>query len=252
MVKNVRVLVPGKKGFLGIGKTVTQYEVDIFQQSVVELQYKPKVQIAIITPGRGSDGSILGDLISKEAYLPQAGCEPIGYFSPACAPFRTFPNGKTGLIGGTEADQQMQLRRAAWDTFGGMFSSSGNRTVDMVVRLCDKLAFISTSFISGSQSALETLPKELNEGSTGDFLLVTTSMPFFLTYSKRQPTVVAEVDLELKLNALANLLLNDPAFKGITCLKDFSDNLKTLMTDRKEEFEAKKQWAIEFQKSRKA
>ncbi|MBN1155462.1 hypothetical protein JXB12_11140 [candidate division KSB1 bacterium] len=44
-IKNYKLLVPGKKGFLGIGKTLNQYEVQITQQAEVEISYKTKVAI---------------------------------------------------------------------------------------------------------------------------------------------------------------------------------------------------------------
>ena len=80
------------------------------------------------------------------------------------------------------------------------------------------------------------------------FLMVTTTMPFFITYSTEKVIVLAEVDHELKLNALANLLLKDPAFSSINSVAEFEAKAASLLNERKEEFDKQRQWAIDQQK----
>lgn len=45
-VQAVRLVAPGKKGFLGIGKTPNQYEVDVVRQAVVRIKYSTRPKIA--------------------------------------------------------------------------------------------------------------------------------------------------------------------------------------------------------------
>ncbi|MDP8255055.1 MAG: hypothetical protein P9M14_04845 [Candidatus Alcyoniella australis] len=46
ILKAIRLVASGKKGFLGFGKKPNQYEADIFQQAVVEVTYKQKARIS--------------------------------------------------------------------------------------------------------------------------------------------------------------------------------------------------------------
>ena len=247
IVKNISSIESGKKGFLGIGKKPNHYEVEVFQQAVVEITYKPLAKISVTIQGRSGDGTILGDLIAKGVYRLRAGSEKIGYFDPLVAPFRTFPNAKTGLLGGAEADQQMEIERSTSSVFGNMFSESKDSTVDLAARLCRRLVCLRSSDL------LEKFQELANNKAVSEFLLVTTAMPFFLTYSKDKVTVIAEVEYELKLNALVNLLINDKAFSSKLMwspLSELLSKLESLKDDRKEIFEERKKWAIDFEKSR--
>lgn len=44
-VKSVKLVMAGKKGFLGIGKTPNQYEAELLDRAVVEITYKTKAKI---------------------------------------------------------------------------------------------------------------------------------------------------------------------------------------------------------------
>jgi hypothetical protein len=43
----VKLLVAGKRGFLGWGKEPNEYEVELLQEAVVEISYRPKVKISV-------------------------------------------------------------------------------------------------------------------------------------------------------------------------------------------------------------
>jgi hypothetical protein len=47
VVKNLQLIASGRKGFLGIGKVLNLYEVEILQQSVVEIAYKTVAKISV-------------------------------------------------------------------------------------------------------------------------------------------------------------------------------------------------------------
>jgi uncharacterized RDD family membrane protein YckC/tetratricopeptide (TPR) repeat protein len=199
----------------------------------------PQVQ-AEAGKGRRGDGTILGDVISKGVYKPRAGSETIGYFNPEIAPFRNFPNGKTGLLQGNMADLLIQTIPASRQLYGPMFKQSGDTAVDLAIKLG----------LSSTRQVLDTFLQLVKREAVSEFLLVTTTMPFFLTYSTGSVIVLAEVDHELKLNALAHLLLKDQGFSSVHSVSDFEAKAISLMQDRKQEVEEKKQWAIDFQKSR--
>ena len=189
--------------------------------------------------GRRGDGTILGDLISKGLYKPQAGSEKIGYFDPETAPFRDFPNGKTGLLQGPLADELIQAIPARREAFGDMLDGSGDLAVDLAIKL----------ELSSTRQVMDVFLQLVNDKAVGQFLLVTTTMPFFLTYITGKRVIVAEVYHELKLNALANLLLTDPSFASIHSVSAFEAEAASLLDKRKGEVEEKKQWAIDVQKS---
>ena len=46
MIKSLRLIMPGTRGFLGLGKKPNQYEVDILQHAVVQITYKTKARIS--------------------------------------------------------------------------------------------------------------------------------------------------------------------------------------------------------------
>jgi hypothetical protein len=193
--------------------------------------------------GRRGDGTVLGGMIVKGVYNDKAGTEKIGYFDPATDPFRTYPNGKTGLLQGPMANILIQSIPAARGVYGSMFDDSG----DISVNLGIKLGLSSTSEVL---NAFHRLVGKEPGSKVDNFLLVTTSMPFFLTYSIGKVTVSGEVALEINLNALANLLLNDPAFSFVHSISEFESKAASLLDERKAEVEEKKQWAIDLQKSR--
>jgi hypothetical protein len=209
--------------------------------SFVRNLFGKKGQKQAETPeGRQRDGTILGDAIAKRIYKPTAGSERIGYFNPEIAPFRTFPNGKTGLLQGPLADQVIQTLPASRGSFGSMFDESGDTAADLAI----KLGLLST------RPVLDTFQSLVKSEAVSQFLLVTTAMPFFLTYSTGKVVVLAEVNHELMLNALANLLLKDPSFSSVHTVPAFQAKAASLMNERKGEFEERKQWAIDLQKSR--
>ena len=82
IVKGIKLVTSGSKGFLGIGKKPNQYEVEIFQQAVVEITYKTKTKVSVKIgkeeETRRGDGTILGDVISKGVYKLLAGSERMG------------------------------------------------------------------------------------------------------------------------------------------------------------------------------
>ena len=201
---------------------------------------EPKLEPAGKT--RSGDGTILGDAIKKGVYTRAAGSESLGYFHPEIAPFRTFPNGKTGLLQGPMADLAIQSLSASSGIFGSMFDDSGDPSVD----IARKLGLTST------RQVMEIFQQLVNNEEVSKFLLVTTAMPFFLTYGGAKATVIVEVDYELKLNALAHLLLKDPSFSSVHSVSAFQAEAAALLTKRAEEVEAKKQWAIDLQRSRNA
>jgi hypothetical protein len=47
IVKSMKLIVGGSKGFLGIGKKPHRYEAELLQQAKVEITYRPKVKIAV-------------------------------------------------------------------------------------------------------------------------------------------------------------------------------------------------------------
>lgn len=195
---------------------------------------------------RGGDGTTLGIAIIKGTYKPEAGSEKIGYFDPKTAPFRAYSGGKIGLLQGQLADDLIQMILSVGvDTVRSVYGSIFDKTEDVAVDLAIKLGLLSTKQVP---DVFQQLAKKK---SVSEFLLATTTMPFFLTYTIEKPMVLlAEVEHELKLNALANILLNDSAFRYVQSVEAFEKKARSLWDDRKEEVEEKKQWAIDFKKSR--
>ncbi len=136
---------------------------------------------------RRGDGTVLGNVIAEGLYAPDAGSEAVGYFDPAAAPFRTFSDGRTGLLG------------------------------DVPRRLAARLGLFSPGeALAGFQDVL------LKTEGISAFLMVTTVEPFVLRYCTGEKKVaVAEVMIELELNALANLLLTHPDFSAVNSLAAF-------------------------------
>jgi hypothetical protein len=55
VVKRVKLITPGSKGFLGIGRKLDEYEVKVLNRAIVEVTYKPMAKIsarAVKTPGK--------------------------------------------------------------------------------------------------------------------------------------------------------------------------------------------------------
>ena len=46
VAKSIKLLTPGSKGFLGIGKRLNQYEVEVLHEAVVEVTYKTNAKIS--------------------------------------------------------------------------------------------------------------------------------------------------------------------------------------------------------------
>lgn len=193
---------------------------------------------ATSSQGRTGDGTVIGDLISKGIYSPAAGAEKVGHFDPACAPFRTFTNGKCGLTSGAMADQLLETM-ADPSVASSMELMGLARAGDVAVELGRKLSLRSTAEVLTAFQAVA------NDDAVGKYLIVTTTMPFHLTHWAGRRMVIAEAEHELKLNALANMLLNDPEFAGIRSRSQFQEKASTLWISRAEEVERMKQWAVE-------
>ena len=116
--------------------------------------------------------------------------------------------------------------------------------MDIAVDLAVKLG------LSSAGQVMNTFQQLAKNESLSKFLMVTITMPFFLTYSTGKVVVLVEVDLELRLNTLVNLLLTDPSFSSVRSASEFEAKGASLWDERKEEVEEKKQWAIDLQKSR--
>jgi len=217
---------------------------------------RPK-EVAISShQGRGGDGTVLGIAIAKGTYSPQAGIEKIGYFDPNTLAFCTFPGGKvTLLIDDSGAKALKIMGEAKSDPFvlsvlDTMFPSTKDKSNLNTVSLIGlKLRLSSAAEILSSFLSLTSITEEKE---IAEFLMVTTFMPFFLTYSVGTVVVISEVAQELMLNALANLLLNDPYFQDVTSVESFRTKARSLLERRRSEYEKKKQWAIDFKKLRGA
>lgn len=195
---------------------------------------------------RQGDETILGTAIERGVYEPKAGIEKIGYFDPETAPFRVISGDKIAVIHGLMANMLIQMMQSVGtEQVKKVYGTALDKTGDLAVDIAVKLGLSSTEEVAKIFHQLAM------EGNIAEFLLVTTTMPFFLTYSIGK-TVVAltEVELELRLNALANLLLNDSDFSSVHSAPDFKARAQSLRTKRSKEFEEKKQWAIELKKSR--
>lgn len=186
---------------------------------------------------RKADGTVLGDLIKKGVCVPNAGMKSIGRFDPACAPFRTFLNGKTGLVAGQLADQLLGMLAEPGVSNAMMMMGSSCQSGDLAVELGRRLGLRSC------QAVLETFQNLAKDEAISSYLIVTTTMPFHLTYATDKVIVVAEVEHELQLNALANLLLNDAEFVRVDSPQVFRQKAAGLFELRKEEVERMKQWA---------
>lgn len=178
--------------------------------------------------GRRGDGTVLGDLITKGTYRAEAGMEKVGYFDPTTAPFRTFLAGKTGLLQHPKADQVIEkLTGPVWDSFPGRVRLGEDTAVDLAVALR----------LRSTKQVLESFMELANRKFVLSFLLVTTTMPFFEKYSIGKIVVITEIDLELRLNALANILLNDPDFSDVHSIEAFKSKASLLLKQRKAEVE---------------
>jgi hypothetical protein len=138
------------------------------------------------------------------------------------------------------ADQLIQMIPASAGVYGSMFNESGDIAVDLAIKLG----------LSSTRQVLDTFGQLVKREAVSNFLMVTTTMPFFLTFSTGKVIVLAEVDLELKLNALAHLLLKDRSFSSVRSISAFEAKATSLWGERKQEVEEKKRWAIDLQKSR--
>lgn len=194
---------------------------------------------------RTGDGTVLAKAIARGAYKPEAGTEKLGYFDPKVAPFRVFPDNKLAFLHGSLANQLTQMMQSVGgDAIRRVYGSMFDKTGDIAVDIGRKLGLSST------EEVINVFQKLAKQGNTSEFLLVTTTMPFFLTYSRDKVVVLAEVEQELRLNALANLLLNDPEFTQVHSVADFRERLGSLLVKRRGEFEEKRAWAIELKKSK--
>jgi hypothetical protein len=225
-------------------------------ESIVES--RPRESTTSNHQGRSSDGTILGIAIAKGTYRTQAGSEKIGYFDPNTLAFCTLPGGKVTLFiddSGSSIKVLKTMEEAKSDPFvlsvlDTMFPSTKDKSnLNSVPLIGLKLRLSSAVEILGSFLSLTSITEEKE---IVEFLMVTTCMPFFIIYSVGTVIVISEVAQELMLNALANLLLNDPYFQDVTSVESFRMKARSLLQRRRSEYEMKKQWAIDFQKSRGA
>ena len=110
---------------------------------------------------------------------------------------------------------------------------------DVAVELGRKLSLRST------REVVEVFQAVANDDAVGKYLIVTTTMPFHLTHWTGQRMMIAEVVHELKLNALASLLLHDLDFASVRNRSQFQEKASALWASRAEEVERVKQWAVE-------
>lgn len=123
---------------------------------------------------------------------------------------------------------------------GSMLQSMGQGgSQDVAVELGRRL------FLRSVQSILDTFQSVATDDAVGNYLIVTTTMPFALKYSAARPVkVIAEVEHELRLNCLAQLLLHDRAFRDVTSPAAFRRKAASLFQARREEVERLKQQTI--------
>lgn len=158
---------------------------------------------------RSGDGTVLGELIASGRYSATAGSERSNLFNPDTAPFRTFPNQKTGLQMGPAAAGMLEMIRGAggWETYNVISGerTTGDPAVDLAARLgLDSMERLLAVFLRVSQ-----------DRGFAALVLETTTLPFVAKYSDAPPVVVVEVDLELRLNVLANMVLNHRDFQKV-------------------------------------
>ncbi len=91
IIWTAKLAVPGKKGFLGIGKKQNQYDLELHQLAEVEIKYKPIAKISLT----------IADAICDGCYVPCGSC---GRPSKV----RMFDPGKVALIG---PDQMRSMQR---------------------------------------------------------------------------------------------------------------------------------------------
>jgi len=101
-----------------------------------------------------------------------------------------------------------------------------DRGPDVVGNLSIKLGLSSTREVL---NAFHGLTGKEPGSKVDKLLLVTTALPFFLTYSIGKVIVSAEVALDIDLNALANLLLNDPTFSSVHSISEFESKAASLL-----------------------
>lgn len=212
----------------------------IFSGRPIEPRAKARTAAAP-SPREPRDRTIMATAISDGTYRSEAGTEKIGYFDPNVAPFATLEGNRTGLITTNSADALLEVvRMTGGDSVVGSFYRYmvEEETKDPAVNIAVKLNLASTSEV------LDLFQEMANDQSIREFLLVTTTMPFFLKYSVGKVVMLVEVEHELKLNTLANLLLNDPEFASVHSVAEFKAKAQALLNERVAEFRAKREWAV--------
>lgn len=173
----------------------------------------------------------------------------IGHFDPAMAPFRAQSGNTIGLFGASEADQAIETRIATMALFGNQFGTTEDQAVDHIIDLCGCFGGLSKA------TSLLRIFEELSRNQAlSEFVLATTSMPFFLSHSREQPTVIAEVHREIEFNTIFSLLASDKEFSKLLReagkrVSELSDRITPMLTNRRAEVDAQKQWAADFRKA---
>jgi len=66
IIKTLKPIEVGSKGFLGFGKKPNKYEAEVFQQAMVEITYKPKAKISVeVGKGKKTIATVFADFLIK-------------------------------------------------------------------------------------------------------------------------------------------------------------------------------------------
>ena len=195
------------------------------------------------TPRHPKD-SVLRKLINMGALTNEAGSREVGYFNPDTLIFVAIPNGMLMLGIDSEVEEQLALMEEAKNdpfVLSTIDLTASGKTSDHnpLVTIAIKLR------ISSAEEILKQFRATIKDQSIGAFLMATTVMPFFLQYTEPaagKVRVIGELSEELMLNALANLLLQDPAFANVHSVQILKKVASSLIEIRKDEYEKKKQW----------
>ncbi len=79
VIQTVSLAIPGKKGFLGIGRTANQYDIHILKKAVVEVTYKQEAKIVVTVADQIANWSSLLSVI-KQTKDPMSATELISQF----------------------------------------------------------------------------------------------------------------------------------------------------------------------------
>ena len=79
VIQTVSLAIPGRKGFLGIGRTQNQYDIQILKKAVVELTYKTDAKIVVTVGDKIANWSALLSVL-KETKDPMSATELFSEF----------------------------------------------------------------------------------------------------------------------------------------------------------------------------